>query len=93
MGTQIQQQSDRGNVYVNGERVFGPERKIDPKDQPRGTWREEQAAAYLGMKIGTLRNWRFKSVGPRYLKIGRSVRYLQADLDAFLERSAVTPQA
>ncbi len=45
------------------QRVFGPERKIDPKDQPRGTWREEQAAAYLGMRVGTLRNWRFKCVG------------------------------
>ncbi len=93
MGKKIQQQTDRGSVYVNGEKVFGPERKIDPKDQPKGTWKEEPAAAYLGMKVSTLRQWRFLSRGPRYLKIGRSVRYRQEDLDAFLEKSAVTPQA
>lgn len=75
------------------QRVFGPERKIDPKAQPRGTWKEQQAADYLGMQVSTLRQWRFLSRGPRYLKIGRNVRYLQADLDAFLEKSAVTPQA
>jgi predicted DNA-binding transcriptional regulator AlpA len=75
------------------QRVFGPERKIDPKDQPRGTWKETQAAAYLGMKVSTLRQWRFLSKGPVYLKIGRSCRYRQADLDAFLERSAVQPVA
>ncbi len=86
-------QTDRGNVYINGKRDFGPEQKIAAKDQPRGAWKEEQAADYLGMRVGTLRNWRFKCVGPRYLKCGRSVRYRQEDLDAFLERSAVNPVA
>ena len=75
------------------QRVFGPERKVAPKDQPWGTWKEEQAAEYLGMKTNTLRQWRFMSTGPVYLKIGRSVRYRQADLDAFLERVAIQPVA
>ncbi|NCD25803.1 MAG: DNA-binding protein [Deltaproteobacteria bacterium] len=75
------------------QRVFGPERKIDPKDQPRGTWKEQQAADYIGMKVATLRQWRFLSKGPVFLKIGRSCRYRKEDLDAFLEKSAVNPLA
>lgn len=46
----------------------------------------EQAAAHLGVTIGTLNVWR--STGRHrlpYLKIGRNVRYRLADLDAWLE--------
>jgi hypothetical protein len=82
-------------LYTSSESATSnsTQRKIEPKEQPRGVWREEQAAEYLGMKVGTLRNWRFKCVGPVFIKIGRSCRYRQADLDAFLERSAVNPVA
>jgi len=44
-----------------------------------------QAAAYLGLQPATLEQWRWNGRGPRFAKIGRSVRYRQADLDAFLE--------
>ncbi len=75
------------------QQIYGPECKVSPKDQPKGTWREAQAASYLGMQVGTLRQWRFKSVGPVYLKIGRAVRYRQEDLDAYLEKVSVNPVA
>lgn len=45
-----------------------------------------QAAAHLGVTIGTLNVWR--STGRHqlpYLKIGRNVRYRLSDLDAWLE--------
>ena len=58
-----------------------------------GTWKEDQAADYLNMKVGTLRQWRFLSRGPAYLKIGRSVRYRKEDLDAYLENVSVKPIA
>lgn len=80
-------------IYLNGEPIFGPEHKVDPKDQPRGTWKEEQAAAYLGLKASTLRQWRFHSKGPAYLKISRSIRYRKEDLDEFMEKSIVRPVA
>jgi hypothetical protein len=51
------------------------------------------AAAYLGVKASTLRQWRFHSKGPAYLKIGRNVRYLQDHLDEFREKSTVRPVA
>lgn len=45
-----------------------------------------EAAAVLGVSPGTLENWRVQhSSGPPFVKIGsRAVRYLRADLDAFL---------
>lgn len=52
-------------------------------------WTETEAANYLGMKQKTLQQWRFYGRGPTYLKLGRSVRYLQSDLDHFLEQSRI----
>jgi excisionase family DNA binding protein len=46
----------------------------------------EQAAAHLGVTVGTLNVWR--STGRHqlpYLKIGRNVRYRLSDLDVWLE--------
>lgn len=44
----------------------------------------EQAAAYLGAKPGTLKNWRHLGEGPRYHVINRRlIRYHYAELDEF----------
>lgn len=48
----------------------------------------ERAGIYLGgeenpIPAATLRWWRAMSRGPRYLKLGRAVRYRRTDLDAF----------
>jgi len=50
----------------------------------------EQAAEYIGgddnpLKTNTLEGWRVQGIGPRYIKIGRLVRYRVEDLDTFLE--------
>jgi predicted DNA-binding transcriptional regulator AlpA len=46
---------------------------------------EREAAAAYGISVQTLRNWRWKGIGPRYRKIGsRSVRYHRDDLTAFI---------
>lgn len=39
-----------------------------------------------------LRTWRWKGVGPEYLKLGPKVRYRAADVAAYLERQTVTPR-
>ncbi|MBJ6751354.1 helix-turn-helix domain-containing protein [Geomonas anaerohicana] len=44
-----------------------------------------EAAAYLKVKPATLEQWRWNGRGPRFAKIGRSVRYRMSDLDAFLD--------
>lgn len=40
----------------------------------------EQAADFLGLSPRTLEDWRYKGGGPRYKKVGRSVRYVKAEL-------------
>jgi predicted DNA-binding transcriptional regulator AlpA len=52
---------------------------------------EKAAAQYVGLAAGTLRQARChgKREGitpvPKHIKIGRAVRYLREDLDAFLD--------
>jgi hypothetical protein len=46
---------------------------------------EQQAAALLKVSVKTLQGWRCRGGGPRFVKIGRSVRYQLADLDAFVQ--------
>lgn len=47
---------------------------------------ETEAAASLHVAVQTLRNWRWKGEGPRYVKVGaRLVRYRRGDLAAFVE--------
>lgn len=44
-----------------------------------------EAADYLGLKHNTLEAWRCRGDGPRFVKLGRSVRYRQSDLDQWIE--------
>lgn len=57
-------------------------------------WNEYKAAEYLCVAVGTLRHWRHKKKGPKYLKFQESqtVRYRQSDLDEYLTASLVEPQ-
>ena len=50
---------------------------------------ESQVAERLGLSVATLRAWRHRGTGPRFLRFGRAVRYLPADLDEFIRASAV----
>lgn len=45
---------------------------------------ERETAEYLNISHRTLQKLRVVGGGPQYVKIGRSVRYRAADLDAFL---------
>jgi excisionase family DNA binding protein len=50
---------------------------------------ESQVAERLGLSVATLRAWRHRGTGPRFLRFGRAVRYLAADIDEFIRASAV----
>ena len=41
-------------------------------------------------KKGTLDQWRYQKRGPKFLKVGRLVRYAEADLRAYLEQQVRT---
>lgn len=45
---------------------------------------ERQVATLLEVSVKTLQGWRLKGGGPPFLKMGRLVRYLESDVEAFL---------
>lgn len=48
---------------------------------------ERALAARLGVSCSTIQSWRYASRGPRFLKIGRLVRYRRSDVEEFLSAS------
>lgn len=45
---------------------------------------EKEVAPRLAVSLASLRRWRVEGRGPRYLKLGASVRYRIADVEAWL---------
>lgn len=48
-----------------------------------------QAAVYVGLTRKQLEHLRVRGGGPRFAKLGRHVRYLRSDLDAWLHSHRV----
>ena len=51
---------------------------------------ERDAGRYLGgerhpVSERTLQRWRLEGIGPKFLKLGRLVRYRQSDLDRWVD--------
>ena len=53
---------------------------------------EKVAAKMLGFSVKTLQNRRYLAQPPRFVRIGRSIRYRVADLEAFLNECTVEPR-
>lgn len=57
---------------------------------------EKQTAIYIGMSRSYLRQDRMNGIrdgrtpGPRFVKVGRTIRYLKDDLDKWLEKNLVS---
>lgn len=45
---------------------------------------EKQAASYLTRSVSSLRRDRKRNRGPHFVRIGKSIRYLRAELDNFI---------
>jgi predicted DNA-binding transcriptional regulator AlpA len=56
---------------------------------PDSALTENQAADFLGLSVRTLQAWRVRGGGPRYVKIGRAVRYQRRALIKFQEDNTV----
>ena len=54
---------------------------------------EREVAELLGLSVATLRAWRHRGKGLRFLRLGRSVRYLPSDVADFVRASAVDTRA
>jgi excisionase family DNA binding protein len=48
-----------------------------------------QVSELLDVAEITLRIWRLKGCSPRFVKLGRSVRYRRADIEAWLDARSV----
>ena len=79
-------------------RHAGTERRHEPAGDDDGTrsdadttraLTEREVAELLGLSVATLRAWRHRGKGPRFLRLGRSVRYLPSDVADFVRASAV----
>ncbi len=47
-------------------------------------------AQRLAVTREALRAWRHRGLGPAFCRFGRSIRYLDSDIDAFIRASRVT---
>lgn len=60
----------------------------------KGPYDERAAAEFLGVTVFTMRDWRFRKVGPSYVKyLNKAIRYEHAALERFLEQSRVATAA
>lgn len=48
----------------------------------------ERAAAYLGVSPQTLNNWRCTGRGPKFVRVGRLIRYRLEALDKWIEANS-----
>lgn len=64
---------------------------MNPKDEQKILLTEREASRRYGMSASWFQLQRRMSSGPHYLKIGRSVRYIQSDLDFFFGSKKICP--
>ena len=56
------------------------------------TLTDVEVAVRLGVSRFTVRSWRLKGLGPRFLKMGRAVRYRPQDVDEYERQALVETQ-
>lgn len=54
-------------------------------DERTLTLSPEEAARRVGLEASTLANYRWSGRGPRYLKLGRTIRYRLVDIERWLD--------
>ena len=58
----------------------------DPISQPTQLLNEIEVSKLLAVSRKTLQSWRWRRIGPKFLKLNSAVRYRYADLMEYLER-------
>lgn len=48
-------------------------------------YKASPVAELLGTTVGTLAYWRYMGKGPKFIKLGRAVRYRESDVNAWLD--------
>jgi len=60
------------------------------ESQPLYTLTTEGAAKHTLLSVSTLKKLRLTGTGPKYMKLGRAVRYRASDLDAWMAARVIT---
>ncbi len=50
-----------------------------------GLMTPKDTAAFLGVAVASLSDWRVKGIGPDFVKVGACVRYRRSALEAWLQ--------
>ena len=53
---------------------------------------EKVAADMTGLSVKTLRNHRYLGLPPKYVRMGRAIRYRVSDLQTYLDKCTVMPR-
>ena len=53
-------------------------------DSERRLWTVEDVAAFLGVPVKTIYDWRTRDYGPKGLRVGKYVRFRPEDVDAWV---------
>lgn len=59
--------------YTTSHEISSPKLALTPPE----------LASELNIKVETLARWRLNGAGPKFVRIGRSIRYRRADIDAW----------
>ena len=78
-------------AQIQRSEEVGLERSFAPCG--KRTLTDVEVAARLGVSRFTVRSWRLKGTGPRFLKMGRAVRYRPQDVEEYERRALVDTQA
>lgn len=66
--------------------------KIDMSKFDPDNMRISEAAAYLGIALGTFYNMRYSEAGPKFRKGVGGVRYSKKDLDLWKQQNTFDPE-
>lgn len=95
MGALEVMQDDIAALHAKVDRLIGMVGRKPAEPRRDALLTRKEAAAYVGVTEGTLAVWHCEQEHDDLpvVKVGRSVRYKQSDLDAFLERRTKRPGA
>lgn len=57
---------------------------IEQFEQKESLLNQDEVAEILGVSPKTLEYWRWKHIGPRFIKVGKLVRYLDSEVQGFI---------
>lgn len=73
---------------VSQTKATHPTAQQGTTSKPEALWNRSATAKYLGISVSTLERLIQRGRGPRALRIGAQIRFLPADVQAYLESCA-----